>query len=360
MTEARYERLLKSPELAPLVRFGTWTVSGLPDERYRQSEDDTKVPLNFRALTRGVHFGARVGDEDATTDLDTLMGAFGGNPPNLAVYWNYDELPYPLLDIESHAEPELLELASHMPALYAESSLSGRGRHLVMPLPDGADVSELRGAHNMHAEEDGHLDGDWEIHMRHWVTFTGYAIDVTPTGAGSDAWDGMFMRAVEAHRSRASVVGTVTAADVDLDRMEREPPSHMREILSSFGRPRNRPKRSLGDFTYAKTKAAAGRNSSDVDYSAYEGHCMAHYAWILMRDMAEGLFVAGDGTVVRIGHDEWDDGELAYILYTAAANGLAGFSHRDKHDGVRCGMPYLLYEARRVVAQMHSWRGDEA
>ena len=336
-----FHALLSDAALHPLTLADRWTVSGEPCERYRHGDGD-KIPLNIASVYRGEAFGARLGDEDAVTDIAGLHTAFGGLPPNMATFWNVDEFACLLLDIEAHADPVMLAESASYPALYAESSLSGVGRHLILPLDSvDEDLTALRMVKTLRSP-----DGDWEVHLRHWVTFTGNDVPVCATEFGAAAWRAHFSKMM---RGRTGVTGPWAgdAHDVSLDlaALVARPPAYMVDVLSSFRRMCNRPCKRPDDFAYKRRPAGKGL----YDVSRYEMSCMCHYAIQLIRDMEQGLFITSDDRIVRIRADEWADDALAYILYRAADAGALGFTHRDKHDTLRLGLPYLLYESIKAV-----------
>ena len=336
--DARFDALFAVPELADLALLPIWTVSGQPDVRYRHG-DGVKVPLNVSSLTGGHPFGAKPDDPDAVTDIETLRSMFDGRmPPNLAMFWNYDRDGLVLLDVESHASPEVLRVVPSLPSLYAEASLSGIGRHLVMALPEDDDrlavlrrVTTLRGP-----------NGDWELHLRHWVTFTGNAVPSHPTDRGNERWLAMLDALLEhAHASNPSA----PIIPADIQALEANPPAFMDEVILSFRAPLNRPRKGRGDFLYATPQPG----KEPWDASRLEIHCLDHYAMLLARDMARGCFVTIDGERVPIPDDLWSDDEVAYILWKAAERGDAGFQRRAKHEEVRLGQPFLLYRAQQAV-----------
>lgn len=336
-----FHALLADEALRPLTLAGRWTVSGEPCERYRHGDGD-KIPLNIASVYRGEAFGARLGDEDAVTDIASLKTAFGALPPNMATFWNVDEYPCLLLDIESHADPAMLAESASYPALYAESSLSGVGRHLILPLDSvDEDLSALRMVKTLRSP-----DGDWEVHLRHWVTFTGNDVPVTASDEGAAAWRARFSEMMRGRNDPANPwAGDPHGVSLDLASLVARPPAYMADVLSSFRRFANRPRKRPDDFAYKRRPVGKG----PYDVSRYEMSCMCHYAIQLIRDMERGLFITFDDRIVRIRTDEWSDDALAYILYRAADAGALGFSHRDKHDTLRLGLPYLLYESIKAV-----------
>ena len=344
---ARYEALFGCKALAPLLRSRAWTVSGKVDRKYAHGRPRRKTPLNLPALMRGVHFGARYADPEDMGTAEQVMGLFGGAPPpNLAVYWNVDLCHYVVLDVESHADDGLLDAAMGLPAVYAESSLSGRGRHLVMPMPDlkPAERRMLREKKNLQMEDEG-----WEIHLRHWVTFTGYALALREDPDGAGLWRSMFARAMERRASDGAALpgGTGDFPGVDGSGLPKGPePSHLREILSCLGRPGNRPRHGIEHYRY-RNGPPAGKGPYDM--SAWEMGCLDHYAILLMRCMRDGFFIDAAHAVVHIGHEEWDDAAMAAILYRAVLAGVLPIEHRDKHDTYRNGRPYMYEEACSAV-----------
>lgn len=327
--------LLRCPQLHTMTSNPIWTVS-----------DVNKRPLDVRTIFTDHPAGARPNDEGAVTSIRSLYRTLGpSGMTNLATYWNYDLSSYMLLDVESHADPALLARMTTLPAVYAEYSLSGKGMHLVMPmpdLPDGQVFPEVRYATVLHGDGD-----DWEIHLRHWVTFTGLSVGLEPTDEGRALWTSMFVEAATRFaRSHDGTSGPMTDhSDQGLAAMDADPPELMDEAIESFGRVANRPRKTKADFRYDRPH----RGKGPYDLSRFEMSCMCHYAGRLLRDMEAGRFYTADGRAVDVAHDQWTPTQVAYILYRAADAGLAGFEHRAKHDTKRLGVPYLYHEALCAV-----------
>lgn len=343
----RFTALLQCPQLQILVTNPIWTIS-----------DVNKRPLDVRTLFSDHPVGAKANDERAVTSIAALYKVLGGaRLTNLATFWNYDLSSFMLLDVESHADKALIARMATLPAVYAEYSLSGRGMHLVMPmpkLPDGVAFPEVRHARVLHGDTD-----DWEIHLRHWVTFTGLSIPINTTVEGEALWLDMFTEAATRYVHRHAGMGPdggTTVSSERLKRFEEHPPRFMDEVIASFSRPDNRPAKTQADFRYDKPH----RGKGPFDMSRFEMSCLCHYAWILVKDMRNGRFCKeqrphpdgrrdADDPIQVISRDQWGNEELAYILYEAARTGKAGFKHRAKHDEYRLGVPYLYYQAMGAV-----------
>ena len=108
-----------------------WTVSGLT------SLDDrtNKKPIDIWELHDiGTLHGAREHNSTCLMTLDELLD-FLPNAANHAYYLEAMEDEYVILDIEPDCPQQLKNMFLDMDYVYGETSMSGKGYHLVFPLP---------------------------------------------------------------------------------------------------------------------------------------------------------------------------------------------------------------------------------
>lgn len=146
-----------NPVIRDLGHTPRWTVSS-----------NEKAPLDMRELMlTGRIRGAVHADDSCLVTLDELTG-FLPNAANHAYYLQGQIDGYLVLDIEPECPPQIAQQLLSLPALYTEVSMSGRGFHLVMPLP--ANFWDYPIATNKKALKEEHKH--YEILVEHWVTFT--------------------------------------------------------------------------------------------------------------------------------------------------------------------------------------------
>lgn len=149
----------------PVIReFGQrrlWTIS-----------DIEKMPVSMDALLNyGDRRGASVYNPKDMLTLDELV-TFMPDATNNAFYLA-DDGRYAIVDIEPAATQQCRDIMLSMPWHYAEVSMSGKGLHLVIDYPH-----DLLAAYpNARKSTLKHDSGTYELHLRHWITFTRNVIE---------------------------------------------------------------------------------------------------------------------------------------------------------------------------------------
>jgi len=296
------------------------TVNGKTGEKYVLP---AKSPLDVRELSRHDNIrGAFSNDETCLMTLDELNSSFMGAAANNAFYLNAQIDEVLVLDIEPSCPPEIRDLLLSLPALYRETSMSGHGYHMIMPMPDNfwdypVAASKRKLQH----------DQKWyEIMIEHWITFTRNVDHVPhPAPPGSDplTWEQVYedlaQEAVESAR-----------AEFVLD--EERPELPMAEVIYKVMTDGPKYNKTLADF--------------HDDYSRWE---YGHFGFLCNR--LEELL----STRMLSRAHPWSESDRAWLLYEAAQRILPP---RDKHVEMRTGLPYLLYVANGLVAERLSARRD--
>lgn len=231
-----------NPVIQHLGTFRAWTIT--------QPED--KKPMSFYAMR---HFlcldelvGAHKNEPLDRATLDELVEAFP-NAANNALQLNGFDQGYIVLDIEKTATRETRERMLALPWLYAETSMSGRGLHLVLPLP--YDLF----ARYPYAQLKNVLkapDGTWEALIAdHWVTFTRNAL------TGVEPGDASLAEVLEP---------LMQAAKPPVDRIKMEAIPDPDEVLAEQPRVRRYLLDQIQPF--GKTVADYANDNSRFDYAA--------------------------------------------------------------------------------------------
>lgn len=217
---------------------------------------------------------------------------------------------YVVLDIEPSCPEDIRRRLLAMPYEYGEISMSGKGYHLVFPLPDC--IYDYPDAVQKRAMKE--KNGYYEIHLAHNITFTRNAI---PDSTGTEDFEPMF-------RELCSEQKPSVSADFDIDSEEPEIP--MRDALI----------RAIKNGTkYNKTPEDFPNDKSGYEFG-------------LMMFLAKKMsFVTETAKFQRTGH-VYTDNERAWVVYLVAKDLVP---YREKHDNhIINGIPYLLYSAMNAVA----------
>lgn len=327
-----FPEFYQNPHIKALAGARRWTVSTQkPSEQF-----PNKAPLDMRCLLDGgtskagkplppgTVRGAFATDATCLVPLTEMTVRFP-NAANVALYLRSGVDGYLVLDIEKDCPPqEAARLLAVPGALYSEVSMSGRGFHLLMPIPAnlndypiGATKRVLR-----------HPKGWWEVLLEHWVTFTRQPIppqrraemaalapDQPPT------WEEVWAEVAADAAPNATVVIDVDAEDPGVPHAD----SLIKGIIGhGHGR-------SLADF--------------DHDTSRFEFAVLGVY-WVRLEKIIDtAAFPPGTDT------EAFTDSARAWLIYRAAEHALP---HRAKHDETRNGLPYLLDRAVAMAALSRS------
>lgn len=308
----------------PLI-YGNAAIATLAAEPRWTVSDSSKKPVDMRHLFDGCNRGCQhqgpvrgawATDERCLVTLDELTE----NLPRAAnrAFWLRGSLDGVLvLDIEPACPPEEAARLLSLPgALYAERSMSGRGFHVLMPLPANFRQFPVAAA----KVKLRHSHGWWEVLIEHWATFTGVPVgDTSYLGApapGPCDWEGVYAElAVEA------VEVAALNLDVDAERPEIFRREQVLEIVTRDGCKRD-------------------PESFHGDMSRFEFSVMG----VLYNRLRNVLNAVESVTPDYV----YDDTAVAWLLYDAATTVL---EHRPKHDELRNGMPLLLNSAVALIAQ---------
>jgi len=275
-----------------------WTVS-----------DINKVPIDmFSYEYRHQIHGALFTDERSLITLPHLCELIP-NAANNAYFLDAIADGFVVLDIEPKCPALIKKQLLKLPYVYGEKSMSGKGYHLIFPLPKCMSDYPIAQTKLVMKEEHGY----YEILLNHWVTFTRNQI------------------ALSTHKTQFSALFKQMAAaqketirqDVNIDGIKPDNIHRYDQIISM-----------LLDQTYTKTA-----DDFYGDLSKYEYATIGFFYWKLKKMME--VIKNQDTHVYR-------DNEQAWILYVIAQEKIP---HRDKHDTARNGLPWLLYLTQEILAK---------
>lgn len=330
----------------PALRFPHFYNSAVPDllggtRRWSISTKD-KMPIDVQALvTTGHIHGAKVAHAD--TELFTLNELRTHIPgaANCAYYLNAQVDNVIIIDIEPECPPQvtaqLLTLLRNG-TYYAETSMSGKGYHIVAPLPE-----------NFHQYPDAtakpalkHPQGWFEILLNHWVTFTRNPIsdEVMATMPAPGTYE-LTPEKLWDNCAPHAVAPTTTHTEIDLEELYEDISDEDKywekdvatDVLYQFKRYRNSDNaKTLEDFSN--------------DHSRYEFSQISIIANMVIENYLDRIYYGLGKDLDATLDTEIHSDIIVRITYIVVQQSL---EHRPKHDEQRGGMDYLLYRVMSNV-----------
>lgn len=281
-----------------------WTVS-----------DNTKRPIDMYILINeqkvwGMSFDR---GHNPLVDLETLCDVLP-SATNNAYYLDALIDKYVVLDVEPKCPDIIKQQLLRLPYIYGETSMSGKGYHLVFALPEDLVEKYPVIKQKLVLKED---HGYYEILMNHMVTFTRNVLPATDDKEDISVFENVFEMLAMNARETVSAANQVTATDISTDDI----PYYDRLMTI------------LRSVKYNKTS-----NDFYGDMSKYEFGATAFYFRSLMKLLKNNTYK--DHT--------YTDEEIAVILYKLTSEKLP---YREKHDQTRNNMPWLLYVATSLIAK---------
>lgn len=293
-----------NPIIGAIADVPRWTVS-----------DNAKVPINMRELiSSGRVWGAHEISDQCLVRLDELT-RFLPTAANNAFYLRAQTDGFVVLDIEKTCPPEVSQRLLSLPNLWVEPSMSGKGYHLVMPLPSNFWDYPIAVGKTVLKE----VHGYYEILLDHWVTFTRTSLPASalpPQNFEAGAWEEVY-----ADLAKDAVESPVSEFDITAERPEIPRLEQIIELMT------RRPlEKSPEDF--------------HNDYSRYEFSALG----ILYNRLKTILIAVSEVETEAV----YDEAAMSWLIYEAAVRMLPA---RDKHEEVRNGMPLLLNAAVSLVGR---------
>lgn len=322
---SQYQQFYQNPTIQKLGKERRWTISGKlpksPDGRERG-----KVPLNIHniiAIMEGRPAqvcGARTRDEQSLTDLETITTKVP-DATNCTFYLDCEMDEVMVLDIEKTCPPELRDkLLTLLPrALYAEYSMSGKGYHLILPLPENFyDYPNASGRTVVR-----HPKGYYEFLLSHYVTFTRHVLVDHPSTEDAVHIEPTCLE--EVYEELAVQQKDIATVAFNVEE-ERPDIPHLDELVERLvnPKPHSRFARTLKDY--------------DHDHSSYEFGYIGHLYFRLRQILKASVY--------KKAHT-YSESDCIWIVYLAIDQIL---DHREKHDEVRNEIPMLMDRVRYVVS----------
>lgn len=304
-----FEEFIKNPVIEKLASQQRWTIS---------STD--KMPLDVKLFlsSKGQKIqGAAFQNKHSLADLYTVHETFP-HSKNFAFFFNIQENPYIILDIEKTCPEEVRQELVKIPSLYMERSMSGKGIHSIIPIPKKyKDHPELIKRKILADKK-----GSYEILLNHFVTFTGDIVEQESKDGSIEPWIKKLIEAPLAEKRDVQI--TI------------EKPSIPQESSLS---------NALSQIEYNKSPSDFLKEDGSPDNSKYEYGMISYHMHRLFRILELSYYNSIDYT----------DNQLAWLLYEAVKKKL---EPRPKHKEFRSGMPWLLWIASDCVAKAKRVKRD--
>jgi hypothetical protein len=319
-----------NPAIRALATACRWTISGRLGE-LDDEDSGRKAPIDVRHLLDGCNPGCRHAgplrgafalDATCLLTLDQLAETLP-NAANAAFYLQAPSDGLIVIDVEPGCPPDVAADILRLPGiLYSELSMSGRGFHLVAPLP--ANLHDFPIAADKRVLREEH--GWYEILLDHWCTFTRNPVP---------------QRIVEHVAARPASDRFSSMADLYADLAAKAKPS-ISIPSTAVGTDGEMP-----DIPYAEAiveQTLAGSRDRlktpehfDNDRSRWEFSVLG----VLYTGMQLPL------RTYRSFGAQFSSGDEAWLLYKTS---LAVIELRPKHAQMRNGRPFLLDRAAALVA----------
>ena len=268
-----------------------------------------KKPLDMMAIKHLHKFdmGATTFCSDTLVTLDECCDLLP-RANNRTLYLNHQIHNFVVLDIEPSCPQDIRNELLQLPHLFSEISMSGKGIHLILPIPDNMwDFPEIAMKKALYDE-----NGYFELLLHHWISFTRRKTHYKP---GNKNLEEFFEKLVEGKSNQPKATVKI------------------KTIQPIFTPTADRIVNILKGCIYRKTLS---------DHRGYSEFEFGHMSFLYHK--LKGILQIKH----LVKNETFDNNQQAWILYLAAKE---LFEHREKHDEERNKLPWLLYLAKEVISQ---------
>lgn len=277
------------------------------NEKWTVSDKDKKPIDMFAYKYRQQITGALFTDNKSLVSLPELCELIP-NARNNAYFMDSIVDKFVVLDIEPICPDAIKQRLLKTKYVYGEISMSGKGYHLIYPLPNCFSKYPIAQKKIVMKEEHGY----YEILLQHYVTFTR---NMLPDATGGEDFEKIF-------EELASTQKETIRKDIDVQELKPNDIPLEKDILIT-----------LNHLDYNKTPIDFYN-----DMSKYEYGFMGFLYYKLKKQLA----------LQDYKEHKYSDNEKAWLLYTVAKNKIP---KRQKHDEYRNNLPWLLYLASEIIAK---------
>lgn len=319
--------------LAPQRRWSISTRSKKPIDMgwlRRASGNARHVSIDFDKMEAEPP-GARMTDPTTMMTLDELTD-FVPDAPNVAYYLDawYDDMV--LLDVEPHARSSTISRALALDAPYREVSMSGHGFHMLFETPNALFERYPNAVRSVIKQR----QGEYELHLRHWVTFTRITEDVERA------------RIAREHRNTPSIFQPSEGASFEkfitpLLRVQ-DPLPTISDIPIDPNTALTDDQADLVEWLVRQPSVVYRRTPSDFDndMSRWEFGYIAHIYAMVCRELRE-YDLCGHHILPCVSATPADAVMMTYCVAKRV------MPYRQKHATTRRGLPWLLWDAQQVA-----------
>lgn len=313
-----YPEFFTNPAIRELSPLPIWTVS-----------DKEKCPINITAFIKENRLLNKKTEESlGYNPLATLQDVVNAipNSTNFTMYLDAGDpdRPYVMLDVEPSCPDPLKERFLHLPFIYGEVSMSGKGYHLLFPSPDDLFKKYPNAATRQALVPDGR---HYEILVSHPVMLTRRVVHpkepVDPMEEFRNIFEALAAVAVPPNSIKSS------GEDIDFTADIQAIPNYRVFKQYLLGNP------------YRKTPKDFLKRNGEPDYSSYEYGMASSRFHMLHKILPDWKFKDHKYT-----HEE-----IVLLIYDYLKESA---EPRPKHTACRNGMPWLCYIADTVVARKMS------
>lgn len=296
------KEFLKEPFVQDIKENARWTASTAE-----------KMPIDMTALKEGKLKGAtfKDGNEPFVTleELKELIP--NASNATYSLKQALDDIV--ILDIEPACPEKLKKEMLRLPYLYGETSLSGKGLHLVFPSPKDTKYPVILLSKTALQEKNRY----YEVLLTHYVTFTGNKIEDTPDAKTRPISD--FTALFDELATQASVTRSIDFDCEDLPDLKDIPRAD--SIINT-----------VSDGIFLKTL-----EDYDGNPSRFEFAIIGFYSNKLARLLDFKSYKNHEYTLQ----------ERMVLLYNIIQDKIP---YREKHDTMRQDLPWLMYNCKKILS----------
>lgn len=308
------------PFIRSIANTPCWTISGHVNDTDKCPIDIAELYWNHRVI------GCSTKNKNSSATLYQTLDVInrinpGALPANHA--FNMDTLRdnFVLIDVEPECPDELKQKFLQLPCIYMEKSMSGKGIHIVMPVPEEYKQSE-------EMKELTKLQANtryYEVMFCHWVTFTRNIIHQT-TVAPDDSFFHKILKGLWAEHKTTIQYSWDGSDTNNLNNIDPYSIPGAKEMLSIL----------LKDDvnTYKEPD-----DDMREDTSRYVFSIAGHYCNVMEKLMKSSW--------IRNIKADYNDREKAVILHAAIKDRVP---QREKNTSRRGNMTWLMQQCCRCVA----------
>lgn len=318
---ANFSDFYTSAAIRSLSDASRWTVSGrLGDE----TKGKAPIDLKHLLVTGGRVRGAWSRDEQCLVTLNELTEQLP-TAANAAFYLQAATDGLIVIDIEPSCPAEISAQLLALPeTIYSEVSMSGRGYHLIVPLPENFHDHNAAAGKKVLREEHGY----YEILLEHWCTFTRRPIS-------HEDWNCVHS-ANEPEPEHASAA----ALYASLAKTAKATGTTSTTVHTSV----ETPEITGGEEIVSRTLDGADPRFKTLDdFAGDASRWEFSVLGTLYNEMRHHLVVVG-----YLRRTSFSDCDLAWLLFEAVQQVLPP---RSKHRERRNGRPFLLDRSAAMVAE---------